>query len=187
MELIVKSRSGRVSERHRSYIEEKLTKLQRYLDGIEKITVELDEDQRRSDGALQRAQVTLVAEHGILLRSDQRASDLFSVIDDVTDTLQRQIKRYKEKNWRRGRLRRQDGDFGELPTSEPVATEEAQARIVRTKEFQIKPMYNDEAVEQMELLGHNFFVFRDAETNQVNVLYRRSDGNYGLIVADISA
>lgn len=187
MELIVKSRSGRVSERHRSYIEEKLTKLQRYLDGIEKITVELDEDQRRSDGALQRAQVTLVAEHGILLRSDQRASDLFSVIDDVTDTLQRQIKRYKEKNWRRGRLRRQDEVFGELPTSEPVATAEVQARIVRTKEFQIKPMYNDEAVEQMELLGHNFFVFRDAETNQVNVLYRRSDGNYGLIVADISA
>jgi putative sigma-54 modulation protein len=185
MELIVKSRSGRVSERHRSYIEEKLRKLQRYLEGIEKITVELDEDQRRSDGALQRAQVTLVAEHGILLRSDQRASDVFTVIDDVTDTLQRQIKRYKEKNWRRGRLRRQDGDFVDAPAGEPA--DPAQARIVRTKEFQIKPMYNDEAVEQMELLGHNFFVFRDAETNQVNVLYRRGDGNYGLIVADTSA
>jgi putative sigma-54 modulation protein len=185
MELIVKSRSGRVSDRHRSYIEEKLTKLQRYLDGIEKITVELDEEQRRSDGAVQRAQATLVAEHGVLLRSDQRSTDLFSAIDDVTNTLQRQIQRYKEKHWRRGKLRRQEGQIVEVPATEsapPISN--GNPRIVRTKEFQMKPMYSDEAVEQMELLGHNFFVFRDAETGLVNVLYRRSDGNYGLIVAD---
>jgi putative sigma-54 modulation protein len=190
MELIVKSRNGRVSERHRSYIEEKLTKLDRYLDGIEKVTVELTEEQRRNDGAIQRAQVTLVAEHGILLRSDQRASDLPTVIDDITDMLQRQIKRYKDKHWRRGRNRRQGGQFVEAPSlngaSAVTIDEDPQPRIVRTKEFQIKPMYSDEAVEQMELLGHDFFVFHDAETNLVNVLYRRSDGNYGLIVADQS-
>jgi putative sigma-54 modulation protein len=185
MELIVKSRSGRVSDRHRLYIEEKLTKLQRYLDGIEKITVELDEEQRRSDGAVQRAQATLIAEHGVLLRSDQRSTDLFSAIDDVTSTLQRQIQRYKEKHWRRGKLRRQEGQIVEVPETEsapPISN--GNPRIVRTKEFQMKPMYSDEAVEQMELLGHNFFVFRDAETGLVNVLYRRSDSNYGLIVAD---
>ena len=185
MELIVKSRSGRVSDRHRLYIEEKLTKLQRYLDGIEKITVELDEEQRRSDGAVQRAQATLIAEHGVLLRSDQRSTDLFSAIDDVTSTLQRQIQRYKEKHWRRGKLRRQEGQIVEVPETEsapPISN--GNPRIVRTKEFQMKPMYSDEAVEQMELLGHNFFVVRDAETGLVNVLYRRSDSNYGLIVAD---
>jgi putative sigma-54 modulation protein len=190
MELIVKSRSGRVSDRHRTYIEEKLSKLGRYLDGIEKVTVELTEEQRRSDGATQRAQVTLMAEHGILLRSDKRAADLPTVIDDIADMLQRQIKRYKEKHWRRGRNRRQGGQYIEAPNlngAAAVVEEETHPRIVRTKEFQIKPMYSDEAVEQMELLGHDFFVFHDAETNMVNVLYRRSDGNYGLIVADRAA
>jgi ribosomal subunit interface protein len=190
MELIVKSRNGRVSERHRNYIEEKLSKLDRYLEGIEKVTVELTEEQRRTDGATQRAQVTLVAEHGILLRSDQRAAELTAVIDDVADMLQRQIKRYKDKHWRRGRTRRQGGELIEVPSLNGAALatpEETHPRIVRTKEFQIKPMYSDEAVEQMELLGHDFFVFHDAETNIVNVIYRRSDGNYGLIVADRAA
>jgi ribosomal subunit interface protein len=186
MDLIVKSRSGKVSERDRNYIEEKLGKLQRYLEGIEKITVELDEEQRRSDGVGQRAQVTLIAEHGVLLRSDQRASDLHTAIDDVSSALQRQIQRYKDKHWRRGKLRREGGVFVAAPNGASISdpTDPQQPRIVRTKEFQIKPMYSDEAVEQMELLGHPFFVFRDAETSIVNVLYRRSDGNYGLIVAD---
>ncbi|MDZ4721129.1 MAG: ribosome-associated translation inhibitor RaiA [Roseiflexaceae bacterium] len=189
MELIIKSRHGKVSERNRSYIEEKLGKLQRFMDGIEKITVELDEEQRRNDGTIQRAQATLIAEHGVLLRSDQRGADVFTVIDDVSTTLQRQIKRYKEKHWRRGKLRRQGGEIVEVPVLNGVLdTDEApQPRIVRTKEFQIKPMYSDEAVEQMELLGHTFFVFRDAETSIVNVLYKRGDGNYGLIVAEIGS
>jgi hypothetical protein len=127
--------------------------------------------------------------HGVLLRSDQRASDVFTVIDDASAVLQRQIQRYKEKHWRRGKLRRQGGKFVDVPLngSADVVEEDLQPKIVRTKEFQIKPMYSDEAVEQMELLGHNFFVFRDAETNQVNVLYKRNDGNYGLIVADTAA
>lgn len=189
MDLIVKSRNGKVSERNRTYIEEKLGKLQRYMDGIEKITVELDEEQRRNDGAIQRAQATLIAEHGVLLRSDQRGVDVFSVIDEVSTTLQRQIKRYKEKHWRRGKLRRQGGEYVEVPATNgtPASDETVQPRIVRTKEFQIKPMYSDEAVEQMELLGHTFFVFRDAETSIVNVLYKRGDGNYGLIVAETNS
>ncbi|HMP43001.1 MAG TPA: sigma 54 modulation/S30EA ribosomal C-terminal domain-containing protein [Roseiflexaceae bacterium] len=71
-----------------------------------------------------------------------------------------------------------------LPIADAGDDDEPPRRIVRTKEFQIKPMYSDEAVEQMELLGHDFFVFRDAGSNEVNVLYRRQDGNYGLIVAN---
>ena len=69
-----------------------------------------------------------------------------------------------------------------VETNGTVGDEGARPRIVRTKEFQVKPMFSDEAVEQMELLGHDFFVFRDAESSQINVLYRREDGNYGLIV-----
>jgi len=191
MELIVKSRSGKVSERQRAYIEEKLSKLGRYLDQISKLTVEVAEEQRRNEGVVHRAQVTLVGEHGILLRAEQRAGDLYSAVDEVHDTLQRQIRRYKDKHWRRGKLRRQGGEIVEITqeSAEGAAVEigEQRLRIVRTKEFQVKPMFSDEAVEQMELLGHNFFVFRDAETDRINVLYRREDGNYGLIVPDGAA
>jgi putative sigma-54 modulation protein len=191
MELIVKSRSGKVSERQRAYIEEKLSKLGRYLDQISKLTVEVAEEQRRNEGVVHRAQVTLVGEHGILLRAEQRAGDLYSAVDEVHDTLQRQIRRYKDKHWRRGKLRRQGGEIVETTqeSAEGAAAEigEQRLRIVRTKEFQVKPMFSDEAVEQMELLGHNFFVFRDAETDRINVLYRREDGNYGLIVPDGAA
>lgn len=187
MELIFKTRTGRVSDHQRAYIEEKIGKLARYLDQISKATVEVAEEQHRNEGTVHRAQVTLVGDHGILLRAEHRANDLHAAIDTVHDRLQIQIKRYKEKHWRRGKLRRRSGEIVDvLPASdgrEDTPTEH-QPRIVRTKEFQVKPMFSDEAVEQMELLGHTFFVFRDAETAQINVLYRREDGNYGLIMPE---
>lgn len=192
MELIVKSRNGKVTDRQRSHIEEKLARLERYLDQISRITVEVSEEQRRSEEMF-RVQATIMGDHGILLRADQRAPELYAAIDEVHDTLQRQIQRYKAKHWRRGKLRRQGGQFVEPALAAngnggaPAVDDEPTPRIVRTKEFQIKPMFSDEAVEQMELLGHSFFVFRDAETSQINVLYRRADGNYGLIVADTAA
>jgi putative sigma-54 modulation protein len=185
MEFIVKSRNGKVTQRDQEYIKEKIGKLERYLDLISKVTVEVGEAQRRSQGTMHRAQVTLVGDHGILLRAEEYAPDLNSAIDTVHDNLQRQIQRYKDKHWRRGKLRRQAGEIVEVGMDMNGATmsdAEARPRIVRTKEFQVKPMFSDEAVEQMELLGHDFFVFRDAENSQINVLYRREDGNYGLIV-----
>jgi putative sigma-54 modulation protein len=191
MELILKSRNGRISERQRSHIEEKMNKLARYLDQISKMTVEIAEEQRRTEGAIHRVQVTLVGEHGVLLRAEQRAPELYAAVDEVHDALQRQIARYKDKHWRRGKLRRQGGEIvealPELNGAAVQAAEEQRPRIMRTKEFQVKPMFSDEAVEQMELLGHTFFVFRDAETGRINVLYRREDGNYGLIVPDEKA
>lgn len=194
MDLIFKSRNHtKVSERQRQYIEEKLSKLTRYLDQIKSATVEVSNEQLRSTGEVYRIQVTLVGEHGVILRAEESAPDLFAAVDTVQSNLQRQIQRYKDKHWRRGRLRRQGGKFVE---SEPVmvdvdssslaeADEEA-PRIVRMKEFTLKPMFSDEAVEQMELLGHNFFIFRDADTAHISVVYRRKDGNYGLIVPDES-
>ena len=186
MEFIVKSRNGKVTQREQEYIKEKIGKLERYLDLISKVTVEVGEAQRRSQGNMHRAQVTLVGDHGILLRAEEYAPDLNSAIDTVHDNLQRQIQRYKDKHWRRGKLRRQAGEIVEVGIETNGAAndqeQEPRPRIVRTKEFQVKPMFSDEAVEQMELLGHDFFVFRDAENSQINVLYRREDGNYGLIV-----
>ncbi len=192
MDLNVKSRNGKLSEHQRRHIEEKLGKLTRFLDSIKSVTVEVSTEQRRDAGEIYRVQATLQADRGVILRAEEHANDLFTAIDEVQEILQRQITRYKEKHWRRGKLRRQAGKFVEVEpvveaTPEPVvAVEEDVYRpeIVRMKEFTLRPMFTDEAVEQMELLGHTFFVFRDADTQQISVIYRRKDGNYGLIVPE---
>ncbi len=183
MELIIKSRNGRLTDRQRAYIEEKLGKLSRYLDKLSKATVELAEEQRRSEGTVHRAQVTVMGERGVLVRAEQSASDLLAAIDAVHDTLQRQITRHKDKQSHRARRRgdEQMADLDYIPAPMDDETDTSGPRIVRTKAFSVKPMSGDEAVEQMELLGHDFFVFRDSDTDGIQVVYRRRDGNYGLI------
>ncbi len=196
MELTIKSRNGKISDRQRAHIEEKLAKLARYLNGITSITVEVQHEQQRNAGEVYRVQTTLVAEHGVILRADERAPDLYAAIDEVQDVLQRQITRYKEKYWRRGREQRRSSN-GLTPaeaialaevtaeTTTAPAEEEASPKVIRTKTFPVRPMFVDDAIEQMELLGHSFFVFQDAETMKLSVLYRRRDGNYGVIVPEV--
>lgn len=203
MDLIIKNRNHtKVSDRQREHILVKLGKLERYLDQLNSATVEVLTENRRDAGEVHRVQVTLVGEHGIILRAEESATDLFTAVDVVQENLQRQIKRFKDKHWRRGKLRRQGGKFiqvepglVDMPASanNESASDEygdygefAEPQIVRTKEFMLKPMFSDEAVEQMELLGHNFFIFRDADTANISVVYRRKDGNYGLIVPEES-
>jgi len=192
MDLIFKTRNGsRISDRQRTHIEQKLGKLERYLDQINSATIEIATEQRHDEGEVQRLQVTLVGEHGIILRADQRAADLYAATDLVQNVLQRQIKRYKEKHWRQGRLRHRGGEFiASEPTDVTAEPEEADAepqldrQVLRVKNFELLPMYSDEAIEQMELLDHSFFVYRDADTSQISIVYRRHDGNYGLIMPE---
>ena len=187
MELTVKARNAKVTERQRRHIEEKLGKLERYLDALNSATVEVTTEQQRNAGEVHRVQVTLTGARGVILRAEEQSNDLYGAIDEVTDVLQRQIKRYKDKHWRRGKLRRQGDLFVEAEEALAVAVAEAdeepaERQITRTKEFVLRPMFTDDAVEQMELLWHTFFVFQDAETKKVSIVYRRRDGNYGLIV-----
>lgn len=189
MELTIKSRNSKITERQRNHIEEKLNKLVRYMGGITSATVEVHTEQQRSAGEIHRVQVTLVGEHGVILRAEEQSSDLFMAIDEVQSVLQRQIKRYKEKYWRRERSRRPEyATLGEPEVAlvEPQPDEEPtrERELIRTKQFTLRPMFADDAIEQMELLGHNFFVFQDAESQRLSVLYRRRDGNYGLIVPE---
>jgi putative sigma-54 modulation protein len=191
MELTVRSRNGKVTERQRQHIDEKLNKLARYMDGINSATVEVQSEQLRSAGETYRVQVTLVGEHGVILRAEEQAGDLFSAVDAVQQVLERQIKRYKEKYWRRGRGRKGERITPVEAEPAPVAVataedeeESPQPVVIRTKQFSLRPMFVDDAIEQMELLGHNFFVFQDGESSKMAVLYRRRDGNYGLIVPE---
>jgi ribosomal subunit interface protein len=160
------------------------------MDQITSATVEVHTEQHRQAGEVHRVQVTLTGDRGVILRAEEQSSDLYGAIDEVQSVLQRQIQRYKEKYWRRERQRRQTD---KIAASEVAAVDVAAAddettgrevEVIRTKQFTMRPMFTDDAIEQMELLGHSFFVFQDAENQRFSVLYRRRDGNYGLIVPD---
>ncbi len=114
---------------------------------------------------------------GMILRGEESTTDIYASIDSVVDKLERQIRKYKT------RVNRKMREQGSKPFfTEPEEEEENEyPRIVKTKRFNVKPMSSEEAVLQMELLGHNFFVYRSAITDEVNVVYKRNDGNYGLI------
>lgn len=185
LEVEISGRNMEVTERIKDYVQKKVSRLDRYLPGIEEARVDLAYvKSARSAADRQVAQIT-VRGKGFILRSEERADDVFAALDTAIDKLQRQIERYKGKH-HRGR-----GDGKSAAEVAPVEaveeeTDEMAPVIVRRKHFQLSPMNEMEALEQMVLLGHEeFFVFYNADSNKVNVLYRRRDGTYGLIEPDI--
>ncbi|MGD2176672.1 MAG: ribosome-associated translation inhibitor RaiA [Anaerolineae bacterium] len=174
MELSIFTRKLDITPRLRDYVEGKVGKLDRYLPTIDEARIDLEVENTRSDEDRQVAQLT-VWTGGTILRAEERSADIFTSIDAVLDKMYRQIARYKGK-----RLDRWHSSAEELPLAEPVE-EEAQPEIVRVKRFEVRPMTPGEAIEQMELLGHHFFVFLNAEEGTINAVYKRRDGNYGLL------
>ena len=174
MDMHVKGRNIEVGDGIRSYAQQKLGKLDRVLADGARVELELAVERNPSIAANQVAEATVWSK-GPVLRARESSQDMKASIDQLVDKLERQVKRY------RTRRRRRPGR-GEVP--EPMGVpqaEDAEPAIVKTKQFPIKPMSAEEAVLQLELVGHDFFVFRDAESSEVNVVYRRRDGNYGLI------
>ena len=191
MQLIVKGRNLEVNDRIRTYVEKKIGKMDKYLPDIQEVRVELSEEKSRKTKERQVVQVTMRS-NGTLLRAEERSADIFASIDAVADKLHRQIRRYKGK--RRRKMERAqaaavwDIEMEELAPEGALGEEEEffEGRIVRTKRFPMIAMNEDEAIDQMELLGHDFFVFFNATDAALNVLYRRSDGNYGLLQPDLA-
>jgi putative sigma-54 modulation protein len=174
MEVSILARKMEVTPRLREYVEQKVAKLDRYLPAIEEVRVELKEEDTQSADHSQVAQMTVRVRRGAILRAEERSNDMFASIDTVLDKMYRQIGRYKGK-----RQNRWHAAAEELPIEE--LAEEPRGEIVRVKRFEVQPMSPDEAVEQMELLGHRFFLFLNADEDAINVVYRRDDGNYGLL------
>jgi putative sigma-54 modulation protein len=174
MQLIIKGKNLEVTDWLRTYVEKKMGKLDRYLPTIDEVRVELSEQKTRSAKHRQVAQVT-VRSNGVILRAEERTDDMFASIDAVLDKIYRQIARYKGKRFDRYR-----GQSEPLPIEE-VTLEAEEGNVVRTKNFRLTPMDEEEAIEQMELLGHDFFVFYNVSNQNINVLYRRKDGDYGLL------
>jgi putative sigma-54 modulation protein len=170
MRLSVKGRNLEITEPLRRYAEEKVQRLTKYLEHIVTATVVLAVEKHR-----QIAEVTLRV-RDLTIRAEESTDDLYSAIDLVTEKLERQILRYKR------RIVDHAGPRAVTPAAEGAAAgAEEEPRVVKTKRFAVKPSEVEEAVLQMNLLGHSFYVFRNARTDEVNVLYRRKDGNYGLI------
>jgi putative sigma-54 modulation protein len=185
MELVIKAKNMEVERAAQEYIESKLNRLERHLPDITEVKVELVQEMTKSAGNRFVAQVTINI-HGTLLRGEERASTVYAAIDNVVDVLNRQIERFKDKLYRSRKrispLRR------ELVAEElqEERVEESESKIVKVKRFPVKPMTPEEAADQMELLSHDFFIFFNPESNRFNVLYRRGDGNYGLIEPELA-
>lgn len=181
----VQARNIRLTERIKSHVEQRAGKLDHYLPLIEEADVELTHHQSaRSASDRNVAQITARGK-GLILRTEERSDEVLTAFDTALDKLHRQIDRYKGKHYHG----RGNGQSLAEAAEEAVPADETDRLppvIARRKQFRILPMNELEAVEQMNLLGHDrFFIFYNADSSRINVLYRRRDGTYGLIEPEI--
>ena len=177
----IKGKHVEVTEALKSYIEKKLQKLDKYFHDIREANVVLSVQR-----GMQMVEVQLEGD-GVLLRGEERrGNDMYASIDEVVDKLESRVKKFKGK--RAGKSidegPKEKNAIKNQAMVEAFGREEAEPDlliVVRTKRFALKPMTPEEAAQQMELLHHEFFVFRNSDTEEVNVVYKREDGNYGLI------
>jgi putative sigma-54 modulation protein len=167
----------------REYVAKKVGKLERYFDHTEDVHAHVN--LKVYNDKQGKIEVTIPMPH-LLLRAEERHDDMYAAIDLVADKLERQIRKHKTKVTRK--LRDRDKEIKQVVAAHNhhavMENEEEEFEIVRTKHFSLKPMDSEEAILQMNLLGHNFFIFTNAETNRTNIVYRRKDGKYGLIEAN---
>ncbi|MBQ8304804.1 MAG: ribosome-associated translation inhibitor RaiA [Blautia sp.] len=171
MKFIISGKNLQVSDELRSAIEHKLGKLERYFTPDTEVIVTLSVEKER-----QKIEVTIPVK-GNIIRSEQTSNDMYVSIDLVEEVIERQLRKYKNKIIDR---KQSPGNFQQAFLDDEYEESE-DVRIIRTKKFDIKPMYPEDACVQMELLGHSFYVFCNAETDQVNVVYKRKGNTYGLI------
>jgi len=169
MNIIVTGRNFEITPALREYAEKKIAKFERYLSNITEaiITLSIQKYQHKAE--------VLLKANGYLIQAEGVTGEIYSSIDEVVEKLEKQIKKYKEKinSHRKGENKASQSTSSSETEREP--------RIIKLKKFEIKPMSPEEAAMQMELLDKNFFVFENDRTGQLNVIYKRNDGNYGLI------
>ncbi len=186
MKLNVHGRNIEVTDWIHQYVEKKIERLERYLPQAKEAKAELVYSETRAAADRYTAQLTIWA-NGQILRAEESTGDIFASIDAIVDKMSRQIDRYKGRRFKNKRREAAagaaDADLAAstLPEEAEVDTEETFGDVVRTKRFVVQPMSQEEAIEQMELLGHDFFVFYSLDAKAMNVIYRRKDGNYGLL------
>lgn len=171
MNFIIVGKNIEVTPGLKSAVEDKIGKLEKYFTPETEIHVTLSVEKER-----QKIEVTIPVK-GSIIRSEQVSNDMYVSIDLVEEIIERQLKRYKNKLIDQ----KQSSSYFKKEFIEKEYMDEEEIKIIRSKKFDIKPMYPEDACIQMELLGHNFYVFCNAETDQVNVVYKRKGNTYGLI------
>ena len=174
MKFVYASKDMAVSDSLKARVEKKLSKMERYFREEPEATVRF----KVQKGARNIAEITVNA-GGVILRAEESSNDMYLSIDRAVDKLESQLRRHRNKLEKRIRTSELE------PAVEIPVIEEQSYDIVRTKKFAVKPMGIEDAITQMELLGHDFFLFMNEESETMNVLYRRHDGSYGLLQPDI--
>lgn len=194
MQLEIRGKNVKVSEERRLLIERKLGKLDRYLDSLGDATVEIASERVRRgvEGRLVVEMTVRTPVHGSVLRAEERDNDLGTALDKLSEKMQRQITRFKDRmvhNKGKPSIGQMAAQLQQAEQGNPQIEEEGGDEVsleetfplVKVKNFPVKPMFVGDALEQMELLGHNFFVFQDRETGRISVVYERNNGGYGLL------
>ncbi|RJQ55075.1 MAG: ribosome-associated translation inhibitor RaiA [Actinobacteria bacterium] len=183
MDVVVKGRHLDITPGLRQYAEEKVSRLSRYMN-LPNAEVELTFEKNPRIAENQTAEVTIYTT-GPVIRGKESSTDMHAAIDLVVEKIERQLKKFKGKTFvslnNRAHLESTADAPGPPPPTEEELEEAEQPAIVKTKQFAVKPMTPEEAAMQMELIGHDFFVFTNSETEDINVVYKRDDGDYGLI------
>lgn len=170
MKINVRGKNLEVTPSLKEYVEKRVGKLDKLIDPVKEAVVTLVVEKE-----MHRVEVTIPL-NGVILRGEEETADMYSSIDNVVEKIERQIRKNKTKLSKKLK----EGALKEIALG-TIQIEEEEPQIVRTKKFALKPMSAEEAVLQMNLLGHSFFVYFDDEAQEVNVVYKRKDGNYGLI------
>jgi len=188
MQVTINGRNLDVPDALREYIESRVGKLDRYLSTIQEARVDLSVHNSKSAGDRHTVQLTLRS-NGAILRAEDRSGDIRTSVDAVMDKITRQIERYKGKRWRFKSRSHSAAEVMADQLADAEVAREADAQhdqVVRVKRFETRPMDVDEAIEQMELLSHDFFVFYNVNEAKFSVVYRRRDGGYGLLIPDMA-
>lgn len=193
MDVIIQGHNIKVNDALENYARRKLDKLDRYLPNINEVRIDLTHQHTKRGEDLISAQITVHHKRGAILRAEERVpGDVNAAITAAVEKMYRRVQRFKGKRSRKGR-ERFSASIEELNVAENIPnveefveeeaeTNSAQSQIVRRKEVSVGAMNEGEAIEQMELLGHTFFVFFNDATGSVNVIYKRSAGDYGLLI-----
>lgn len=192
MDITIHGHNVTVTDALENYARKKLDKLDRYLPNIAEIRVDLTHEHTKRGEDLVSAQVTVRHKRGAILRTEERTTgDILVAVNGAVDNMHRQIQRFKGKRSRKGR-ERFSATLEELNIAEAIpdieeyaeeaTSEPQQPDIVRRKEVVVGAMNEEEAIEQMELLGHNFFAFFNADSGSINILYKRTSGGYGVLI-----
>lgn len=184
MQVVIKGKNIEVTDSLREYVEKKMHHIQRHFDNIIEIQVTLNVNRNPSVERSQAVELTALV-NGSVMRVEEQADNMYAAIDLAAERLDRQVTRYKERIQEKPELKLVRAlERAEEMLEEEQAEGEEQAmagRIVKRKNFTLKPMFAEDAAIRMEELGHAFFVYRDAETEGISVIYSRRDGNYGVI------